>query len=189
MVSRLRFFNGVWAGLLKPNFVTSCNHPSESASLLPVVPCKTGAAGRIDMHKVKFVLILGAALGLSATCLSAQDQSGQPQPGQPQPGQSQGGGHHRRGGQVNTDKMLARMTQKLNLSADQQSQLKPILADRQKQIQALRADSSLTPDDRRAKGKQVMQATNGQIEGILNDQQKQQWQQMKDERGEHHKGH
>jgi Spy/CpxP family protein refolding chaperone len=133
------------------------------------------------MHKVKAVLLLGVALGFSAACLSAQDQPGQAQP--------QGGGqHHKGGGQVNTDKMLARMTEKLNLSADQQAQLRPILADRQKQIQALRADSSLSEDDRRAKGKQIMQATNGQIEGILNDQQKQQWQQMKDERGEHHKG-
>ena|SRR5215469_14699344 len=135
------------------------------------------------MHKLKAVLLLGAALGLSAACLSAQDQ--------PAPAQSQGGGHHHKGGggQVNTDKMLARMTQKLNLSADQQAKLKPILVERQQQIQALRADSSLTPDDRRAKGKQVMQATNTQINDILNDQQKQQWQQMKDERGEHHKGH
>jgi hypothetical protein len=136
------------------------------------------------MHGFKAVLVLGTALAVGTVSAYAQDQSPQPQP------QSQGGGQHHKGGggRANVDKMMARMTEKLNLSTDQQAQLKPILVDRQKQIQALRADTSLTPDDRRAKGKQVMQATNGQIEGILNDQQKQQWQQMKDERGEHHKG-
>jgi Spy/CpxP family protein refolding chaperone len=137
------------------------------------------------MHKLKVVLVLAAALGFSAACLSAQEQSGQTQPAPPQAG----GGHHHKGGQQGTDKMLARMTEKLNLSADQQAQLKPILTGRQQQIQALRANSSLTEDDRRAKGKQIMQDTNNQIVGILNDQQKQQFQQMKDERGEHHKSH
>ncbi len=40
------------------------------------------------------------------------------------------------------------MTKRYNLSADQQTQIKPILANQQQQMQALRQDSSLSREDR-----------------------------------------
>ena len=133
------------------------------------------------MHRLKAVLVLGAALAFGAVSAYAQDQ----------PAQGEGGGHHHKGGgdRQNPDKMAARMAQQLNLSADQTAQLKPILAERQQQVQALRSDSSLSEDDRRAKAKQIMTDSNGKIMAILNDQQKQQFQQMQSERMAKAKAH
>ena len=51
-----------------------------------------------------------------------------------------GNGHH----QPRTpDEQVARMTKRYNLTSDQQAQIKPILANQQQQMQALRQDSSL----------------------------------------------
>ena len=91
-------------------------------------------------------------------------------------GQEQGGGQWGRGpGQPMTaDQRLQRMSQQLNLSADQQQQIKPILENESKQMQALREDTSLSPDDRRSKMMQIRQESASQIKPILNvDQQKQ----------------
>ena len=43
-------------------------------------------------------------------------------------------------------KMALRMGRELNLSADQTAKLEPILAERQQKVQALRADTTLTPE-------------------------------------------
>jgi hypothetical protein len=45
-------------------------------------------------------------------------------------------------------------------------------------MQTLRADASLTPQDRHAKVQAIMQDSNSKIEALLNDTQKQQYEQM-----------
>ena len=47
------------------------------------------------------------------------------------------------------------MTKRYNLSSDQQAQIKPILANQQQQMQALRQDSSLSREDKMAKVKSI----------------------------------
>src|SRR4051812_31876282 len=136
------------------------------------------------MHTFKAVFVLGAALGLTAAGVSAQEPSATGQTAattqsQAQPTQQSGtdtaGRHHR---QHNPDQMAAHLAKKLNLSADQQAQIKPILADRQQQMQALRPDTSLSKEDRRAKARQIFGDSKTKIEAVLNDQQKQQFEQM-----------
>jgi protein CpxP len=71
-----------------------------------------------------------------------------------------------------------RLGRQLGLSQDQVAQIKPILASRQQQMETLRADSTLTEQDRRAKAHSIMQGSRSQIEALLSDSQKQQYEQM-----------
>lgn len=86
-------------------------------------------------------------------------------------GQDQGGGPRQ---PMTADQRLQRMSQQLNLSGAQQQQIKPILENESKQMQALRDDTSLSQDDRRSKMMAIRQESSSQIKPILNaDQQKQ----------------
>lgn len=66
----------------------------------------------------------------------------------------------------------------LGLSADQVSQIEPILADRQQQMASLRSDASLTPHQRRKKMRGIMKDSNSKIEAAMTDSQKQQYEQL-----------
>lgn len=127
------------------------------------------------MNMCKATLVLGALLTTGAMFASAQAadtaspaaQDAQTQPAAPQ--------RHRG---MNPNRQAKRLAKQLNLSQDQVSQIEPILADRDQQMQALRGDSSIAPADRRAKAKGIMDDSNSKIEAVLNDQQKQQYEQM-----------
>ena len=71
------------------------------------------------------------------------------------------------------DEQVARMTKRYNLSADQQTQIKPIVADSQQQMMALRQDSSMSREDKMAKMMSIREGANTKISAILNDSQKQ----------------
>ncbi len=70
------------------------------------------------------------------------------------------------------------LARQLGLSRQQVAQIRPIIADRQQQIQILRTDQSLTPRDRRSRVQGVMQDSRNRIEALLTDSQKQQFEQM-----------
>ena len=71
------------------------------------------------------------------------------------------------------DEQLARMTKRYDLSADQQTQIKPIIADTQQQMMTLRQDSSMSREDKMAKMKTIREGANTKIQALLNDSQKQ----------------
>ncbi len=108
------------------------------------------------------------ALGAQAA-LSAQEQA--PATSGPQQGQWGHGQQH----MMNPDRQLAHLTKTLNLSADQQSQIKPLLVDRQQKMQALWQDQSLSREDRLSKAQAIRQDARTKLEATLNDQQKQQF--------------
>lgn len=126
-------------------------------------------------------MLLGALLSTGVVLAQAPDQ---PQSSSaPQAVQSeQGRPHHA----PNPDRMAKHLGKKLGLSSQQVAQIKPILEDRQQQMQSLRADTSLSPQDRRAKAQGIMQDSKTKIEAVLNDTQKQQFEQMLQERRAHH---
>ena len=65
------------------------------------------------------------------------------------------------------------LSKELNLTDDQKSQLKPILDDEGKQMRAIHQDTSLTPEQKRDKMKELRESTDPKIEAILTpDQQK-----------------
>ena len=113
------------------------------------------------MKNLLFHVALCAAVLAGATSLFAQAPP-------------QGGGQWQRGQMPTVEQRLERMTQALNLTDDQQQKIKPILENEQTQMQGLRADTSLSQEDRMAKMKQIRETTSSQINPILNaDQQKQ----------------
>ncbi len=72
------------------------------------------------------------------------------------------------------EKVAAMMAKKLGLTADQQAKITPIIADRQQQMQALRADTSSRPMQRMKKAKAVSEEADKKINALLTpDQQKQ----------------
>ncbi len=78
-------------------------------------------------------------------------------------------------GMMDPAQQLEQMTKRYNLSADQQTQIKPILADTQQQMQALRGDSSLSREDRMTKMMGIRADSSKKIEAVLNDDQKKQF--------------
>jgi protein CpxP len=112
--------------------------------------------------------LLATGLTLGTAAAFAQQDSPAPDASAQQPGPG------RMGRQPMTpDEQVARMTKRYNLSADQQTQIKPIVADTQQQMMALRQDSSMSRDDKMAKMKSIHEDANTKISAILNDSQKQ----------------
>jgi hypothetical protein len=74
------------------------------------------------------------------------------------------------------------MAKTLGLSPDQVSKIEPILADRDQQVQSLRSDATVSSSDRKAKMHGIRQESDSRIEAILNDTQKQQYEQIKQTR-------
>jgi periplasmic protein CpxP/Spy len=116
------------------------------------------------MRNTKYGMLLAIAMlfvGYSVAApkaAMAQDQSAQGQ-----------GGYH----QGQRGNHLDMLSKQLNLSDDQKAKIKPILDDQQKQMQALRDDSSLSQDQRHEKMKQIHEASDAKINDILTpDQQK-----------------
>jgi len=89
------------------------------------------------------------------------------------------------GHRADPSQQLRRLTKKLNLTSEQQDQLLPILTDRQQQMTALLNDGSLSAQDRHAKARTLREDSDSKIKAVLNDQQKQQYQQMREHRRKH----
>jgi len=124
----------------------------------------------------KATLILSALL--SAGLVFAQAPAANQAPA----AQGQPGNSHRN---FDPNQQAARLSKRLGLSDDQVAQIKPILADRFQQMQNLRADTSLSEQDRHAKVRALIEDSNTKIESVLNDTQKQQFEKMQAERRSH----
>jgi periplasmic protein CpxP/Spy len=111
------------------------------------------------------------AVGLSGNALLAQDQSAPPATSEQAPAQ-------RPAHVPNPRHQAKKMAKALGLTPDQVSKIEPILADRDQQVQSLRADTTLAPSDRKAKMHGIRQDSDSRIEAILNDTQKQQYEQI-----------
>ena len=92
--------------------------------------------------------------------------------------------HHQHGKHGGGDpaKQAQHLTKELNLNSDQQSKVKGILEDQQKQMQALHADKSLSSTDKRAKVMDLHKNTSSQIRALLNDDQQKKFDQLQQKR-------
>ncbi|HXJ97121.1 MAG TPA: hypothetical protein VMT20_30145 [Terriglobia bacterium] len=128
------------------------------------------------MLKRLFIVAATAMLAFGVAIAGAQSSdSGQAAP--------PAGGRMR--GPMGPDQQLEHMSKALNLTDDQKSQIKPILQDRQKQMESLRSDTSLSPEDRRSKARSLMQDSNAKIIAVLNDEQKTKFKEMQSRMREH----
>ncbi len=80
--------------------------------------------------------------------------------------------------QADPARQLRMLTKRLNLNADQQNQILPVLNDRAQQMQAIRSDASLSQKDRHAKMSAVRQDTEARITAVLTADQKQTYEEM-----------
>ncbi len=87
----------------------------------------------------------------------------------------------------NAKRQARHLAKTLGLSHDQVAQIRPILTNRIQQMQSLRADATLSPQDRREKSRAIMQDSRTRIEAVLNDSQKQQFEQMLAQRRARHR--
>jgi Spy/CpxP family protein refolding chaperone len=76
------------------------------------------------------------------------------------------------------DKQAKHLAKQLGLNRDQVAQIRPILGDRNQQIEQIRSDATLAPRDRRGRMLAVQQGSTAKIEALLNDTQKQQFEQI-----------
>jgi Spy/CpxP family protein refolding chaperone len=117
-----------------------------------------------------FVLFATSLLGAAA--FAQQNPPPSPPPG----GGDQPQGQRR--GMPSVDDQVKMLSDRLNLTADQQTKIKPILEDQRTQAQALRKDDSLSDDDRRTKMRALRESTNSKIRDVLTDDQKKQFDEM-----------
>jgi periplasmic protein CpxP/Spy len=131
----------------------------------------------MEMRKSLCSLALSGLLAVAGSAAFAQSDNSAPQPSaaaQVPAGNSMAMKHQA----MTPDRQAAHLTKELQLTADQENQIKPILADRQQQFASLRQDQSLSKQDKMAKMKTLRDDSNAKIEAVLNDTQKQKFEQM-----------
>jgi Spy/CpxP family protein refolding chaperone len=79
---------------------------------------------------------------------------------------------------------LAQISSELNLTDAQKSQLKPMLQSEVQQLQAVKNDTSLSPDQKEAKAKAIHTSFKSEISGVLTPEQQKKWAAMKAEAAE-----
>jgi len=131
------------------------------------------------MRKTLCTLALTGLLSLAGSAALAQDNNTATQP---QQGQGQWG-HGPHG--MNPEAQLQHLTKQLDLTADQQAQIKPILESRAQQANQIMQDQSLAPQDRHSKMMAIHEDSNAKIEAVLNDTQKQKFAAMQAKMREH----
>jgi Spy/CpxP family protein refolding chaperone len=72
---------------------------------------------------------------------------------------------------------------KLNLTDEQRAKIQPILQSSRQQAHAVRNDNTLTPEQKKAKMREIHQGAMTQMNSLLTPEQQQQWEQMRQHRG------
>jgi len=158
--------------------MTTSNAPvSTAATFVAATAWRRVSKEFYRMKKVLICALLAIAMACLGTALYAQDTMSQGQ-GMGQGGP--GGMHHM---PMSPDQRLQRMTQQLNLTADQQQKIKPILEQEQQQVQTLHQDTSISQQDKWGKMQQIRQGANDQIKSVLNPDQQQKFTEMQERHG------
>ena len=138
------------------------------------------------MHKLRYLLVLTlfCVAGMVTASAVAQDNDANQQSGPPQ--------HWRGHGQFDPAKRTEMLTKHLGLTSDQQPKVLDAFKSEQSKMEALRSDSSLSQDDRRAKMMDIHKSTNEQVRALLNPDQQKKWDEMQSQheqwQGHHHDG-
>lgn len=125
------------------------------------------------------VVALALLATLASTVALAQNSSSGMQQGT---SGGQEAGHERR------HDRLEWLSKELNLSDQQKEKLKPILQDEAKQLRAVHEDSSLTPDQKRDKVKQIRKTFRPQIQAVLTPEQQEKFKNLREEAREKRQG-
>jgi len=127
----------------------------------------------MQVSKAIWAVVLGAGMACSGSIVVAQDCGAKGQMADKAP---------------SVDDHLQELKKQLNLTDDQTTKLKPILTSQMQDMQALRSDTSLTPQQKRAKMMEIHQKYSPQVNAILTPEQQAKWKSMRREMMEKHKG-
>ena len=108
----------------------------------------------------------------------AQEQQAQP-PAQQNQQAPTGQAHHRM--HKRHQRHMAMMAKKLNLTDQQKQQMQQLRQQNKEQAKTIRNDNSLSAADKKAKLKALHQQSHEQMMGLLTPEQKQQFEQMRQE--------
>ncbi len=75
-------------------------------------------------------------------------------------------------------KMAIKLSRRLNLTPDQTAKVEPVLAERQQKIQAVKANTALTPDQVHQQMHEIGKTTHAELAGVLTPDQMQQMKSM-----------
>jgi len=131
-------------------------------------------------------LTLAGLVYMVAPAAVAQDTGNNDQQAAPSAAPPEHGYGH---GHMDPAKHAAMLAKRLNLSSDQQSKVQDIFKSEQSQMESLRADSSVSQQDRRSKMMEIHKSTNDQIRGLLDPDQQKKWDEMQSRREEWMQGH
>jgi periplasmic protein CpxP/Spy len=112
------------------------------------------------MKKIKTTIFLSTML-LALSAFAWQSPTGQ-----------EGKEDHGHMGKQSLDDHVKMVSEKLNLSDDQQSKVKAILVDSHQQMHTIMDDASLSQEDKKSKLHSLHEATHSKIREVLNDDQK-----------------
>jgi Spy/CpxP family protein refolding chaperone len=128
------------------------------------------------MKSTKTMLLATLAVGslLAFSPALRADDTNTP-PAKPPVGVPPGGP---RGGAIRGGPSLDQLATALNLTDDQKAKVKPILEARDSKMKDLRADTSLSPEDRRAKMQSIRQETQDKMKAVLTPEQLDKYQKM-----------
>jgi len=132
------------------------------------------------MKKLVISAVLSTAMmaaGIPAIAQTATDTQSGTNEATTQSVPNRGYGHHGQRGAH----MRQMMISKLNLSQQQQDQLKPVFQKQRDAAKAIRQDTTLTADQQKQKLDALRQDTQTQVNSVLTPEQQQQWAQMKAE--------
>lgn len=151
-------------GAFREKSPLACNHTRPRAVTARTIPS--------PMKKpLSHLALLAGAMILALPLASAQSEpKGPPREG------GKGGGRGR-------GPAIEMLTEQLGLTKEQADQLKPALEKQRSQMEALRGDESLSPEDRRARMRAIREATDTAIAAVLTPEQKKKRQEMRANRG------
>ena len=96
-------------------------------------------------------------------------------------------GHEAMGAAASSpDAHLQMLTEKLNLTDEQRTKLKPIFQDQAQQLKAVHDDTSLTQEQKTAKSKAIHASFHDQINAVLTPEQQAKLKEMRHEGAEKH---
>lgn len=106
------------------------------------------------------VIAIAALMGLTAVGIKAEPPEGKPGQRGPREGRP---GH--------PGMFLDRMSEDLNLTEEQKTKIKAIMEQQRPQLEALRDDKTLTPEQRREKHQELREQLRAKIDAVLTPEQ------------------
>jgi len=119
------------------------------------------------------VLVAAGLISITAPFAAAQDSPSNNQ--QSSPSQDNGRWRH---GPPDPAQRTNELTKQLKLTSDQQTKVQDIFQSEHSQMESLRQDTSLSPQDRHTKMMEIHKSTDEQIRALLDSTQQTKWDEM-----------